>query len=382
MCNRFIRSIVSILLILTLSACSHTQQHAGQHALAPITQPEIAVRQQWANGDGSRMGPQYLQLGVAVDGDKLVAVDHNGKVIASSVKNGNKLWQTKLKHRIISTAAIGADKVIVSLDDAEIVALDANTGHEVWHVTVPNQAWAAPVIAEGKVLVKTIDGKLLALNVDDGKQLWVYDHGSPTVRLRMDSPLAVLPGGALVGFADGKVVAVNTVNGQPQWEQTLALPHGDQPLDRIVNISGAPVVVGDVAYVASFRGNVAAISLRDAHVLWTRQLSSYNGLAADADHLYVSGSDGSLWALNRTDGGVAWKQTQLEGVQLTQPVIVGGNVVVADSAGRVHWLAADDGRFLARAEVGGRGVVAPPVAEANTVIVTTTDGRLAAYQQA
>jgi outer membrane protein assembly factor BamB len=69
--------------------------------------------------------------------------------------------------------------------------------------------------------------------------------------------------------------------------------------------------------------------------------------------------------------------------QLSVPVLVGRNLIVADYQGYVHWLGHDDGALLARTSTDGTAIDVPPLAlsevSSSAVLVQTIDGDLYAF---
>ena len=55
----------------------------------------------------------------------------------------------------------------------------------------------------------------------------------------------------------GKLIALALQNGGLRWEATAAEPKGATELERIVDMSGAPALVGNTVCAASYQGRVA-----------------------------------------------------------------------------------------------------------------------------
>ncbi|HXW09982.1 MAG TPA: PQQ-binding-like beta-propeller repeat protein, partial [Steroidobacteraceae bacterium] len=132
-------------------------------------------------------------------------------------------------------------------------------------------------------------------------------------------------------------------------------------------------------YAVGYQGRVVMFALDSGQVWWGRELSSYRGLALDADQLYVATSDGSVVALRRRDGTVLWQQDGLKRRGLGAPAVVGNAVVVGDFEGYLHWLDRDTGKFIARERPGRTRISAAPVVDGNRVYVIDEGGRIAAY---
>ncbi len=113
-------------------------------------------------------------------------------------------------------------------------------------------------------------------------------------------------------------------------------------------------------------------------LIWAKDISSYRGLAIDADAVYIATTAGEIVKLERSSGVEAWRQTSLLRRELSGPAVAGKYLVVGDIDGVVHWLNASDGRFVAREKVGDRISFAPIVA-GDLVLVRSDKGALRAY---
>ncbi len=141
------------------------------------------------------------------------------------------------------------------------------------------------------------------------------------------------------------------------------------------------MLVEGVVYGVGFQAELAAISEASGVILWQRELSSYAGLDADWRQVYVTDDQDSIWALDAANGATLWQQKQLHARRLSAPAIVTSEyLVVGDLEGYLHFLAADDGRMLARVRVGSDGIRAKPLVVDDVIYVLNDNGRLAALR--
>lgn len=278
------------------------------------------------------------------------------------------------------TGAIGAaaDAIVLGTAGGEVVALDRASGDERWRTFIASEVLAPPQVAERIVVVRSGDGHVYGFDLASGNRLWSYDRPVPALSLHGTSAPLVTAGKVIVGFDSGHLVALDLASGKALWETRIAIPKGRTDLDRMVDIDSSPIVSGDAIYVATYQGQVAAVALDSGEPLWTRDISSSAGLAVDERHVYVTDQESHVWALDRQTGTSIWKQDALTARQVTQPAVLGAYVVVADLEGYLHWLASDDGHFVARVQVGNKRIIAPPRTFGERVVVYGSTGRLAA----
>ena len=134
----------------------------------------------------------------------------------------------------------------------------------------------------------------------------------PRLSLRGTATPIIAKDVAISGFDNGKVMAVSLNSGDTVWDTTLASPHGRTELDRLVDIDSAVSTVGDNVFATGFQGRTAMLALDSGQIWWAHDMSSYRGLAVDADNLYVTQSDGIVVALRQRDGSELWRNQKLK----------------------------------------------------------------------
>lgn len=354
----------------------NTEPPTPLEALEPLT----GVQSVWQRRIGSGTAEQHLRLAPQVEDGRLFAADPKGNVYALDARDGRVIWQQRLDVLISGGPGVGDGLVLVGSSEGDVVALDDTSGEVRWTASVSSEVLAAPQAADGVVAARTVDGKLFALNATDGSQRWVYDRTVPVLTLRGTSAPHLIDGVAIAGFDSGALVAVSLGNAQPLWETQIAVSSGRSELERMVDIDGNPLIVGNTVYAVTFQGQLAAVDLRTGNVLWRREMSSYTDMDVDSRYVYVTDERSHVWALDRFTSASLWRQTGLQARRLTAPAVIGDYVVVGDLEGYVHWLRREDGQFAARVRVGETPIMAPPVAEDGVVYVHTTGGALAALR--
>jgi outer membrane protein assembly factor BamB len=162
----------------------------------------------------------------------------------------------------------------------------------------------------------------------------------------------------------------------------VAPPSGRSELERLIDIDSGISAVGEDLYAVTFQGKVARIARENGQVWWSRDLSSYRGLATDDDGVYVSTSDGQVVKIGRRTGVELWRSDKLKNRRLSAPAVIGGQVAVADLKGYVHFFDANTGALTARVKSGGAAVSNPPVVAYDLALFINDKGHLTAYRVA
>jgi len=93
-------------------------------------------------------------------------------------------------------------------------------------------------------------------------------------------------------------------------------------------------------------------------------------------YVYVSDTNGTVHALDRSTGASLWSQNKLAYRQLSRPLLIGSELFVADFEGYVHILRISDGAFVGRLKTDGSAVRAEIVRTPAGALVQTSDGGL------
>ncbi|WP_455221294.1 outer membrane protein assembly factor BamB [Kaarinaea lacus] len=332
---------------LFLASCVNTGKKEYPK-LDPINSSTV-VDPLWVANVGEKSQRQHRQLSVSVAGERVYAASEKGKITALQLKNGKVIWINAIVDSISSGPVIDSGVLYVGTTDAHVFALDADSGTIVWQGDVSSEVLSDPVVNGNMIYVQTTDGKLTALDKKSGKKVWSDTREVPALTLRGTSTPVVVNDKVIAGFANGKLVAVQKETGKRLWEVVIGIPTGRTDLQRMVDIDGLMQVDNDdEVYAVTYQGRIAAVSADKGRIVWTRDMSSYSGVAMDKTQLYVTDANGSVWALDRRSGATLWRQDALQDRDVSGPVLVDNTIVVADGAGFVHWLSKEDGGFVAR----------------------------------
>jgi len=253
----------------------------------------------------------------------------------------------------------------------------------VWSVdTGPGIVFSSPVIADGRVFVGTTDGQLEARDLETGEQLWVHDvgdqlRGSPGV-----SDGTVVVGGGI----DGGLVALDAETGEVQWrvETPGQLTVYTQPtvIDGVVYANTGPSEVDDSVY---------AVDLASGDVRWSTPVAVgiFNGAASDGERLFVTSADeASVVALDRATGAVEWTVTRTGETFYSAASVADGIVYTtttndAGLDGTVLALDATDGSVVWQRPDHGDAQGSSPAVYGDLVITGThANGAVVAYDRA
>lgn len=369
----------AVALLATIYGCAGSKDTAEPPAELTSFDTTLDVRKLWSGKVGGASERLRLGLRPATDGARIYAGAYDGQVASFDAETGSKLWSIKTELPLTAGPGFGDGLLAFGTADGELVALDATNGQERWRQAIGSEVLAPPSIGTSVVVVRTVDGRLRGFSAANGSTLWTVEQNLPALTLRGNTAPRLAGTLVISGFNNGRVGAYEVASGDAAWEVTIANPTGRSELERLVDVSAGLQVVGNDVYVVGYHGRAVGIDLVTGVVFWQQELSSYAGLGADFNSVYVTSDFDAVVALAREGGTQLWRQEALRLRDVTAPTRYANTLVVGDYEGYVHWLSPDDGRFLARQRAAGERISSAPLVVGQNVYVQGDDGTLAAF---
>lgn len=340
----------------------------------------VKVKRLWSTGVGKGQGDGLYRIEPVIGGQRIYAASSDGEVRALERSNGRRVWSRDLKMPISGGVGFYGDSLFLGSSDGFVLRLSAETGETLWRTRVSGEVLAPPQ-GNGRVVVaQGYDGKLHGLDFGTGESLWSYDSNMPVLTIRGTSTPIFRDNMVLAAFANGRVLGFNAGTGAVEWEARVAIPQGRSEIERIVDVDGTMVLVGNELFAASYQGNIVAIEASSGRKLWERPVSSVSGVSQGFGNVYVADEDGTVFALQRNGQGQRWSQDTLAWRGLGRPVTVSSYVAVPDFEGHVHILSQVDGSIVGRFRADSKGVNADMLNDGNILYVFGNGGKLNAYE--
>lgn len=377
--NKITKSFFLLLLSILFTACSGFFEKDNTPAPAPLTTYPFAFqpKQLWRAYIGES-SDDYLKMNPAVGNSTIFTASTNGTVTAINKNSGTIKWQTDTQTHLTTGPGLGDGLIVTGSPYGEITALQESNGHIAWKTKIPGEILAKPAVNNGIVIVKTTDGYVRALSARNGEELWSVQQAEPNLILRGSSSPLIRDQHVILGFANGNLSKLTLNDGQLIWTQKVATPEGAFTIQRMIDIDADPILYDHRLYAATYQGRIASLDWTTGNILWAHDISTYTGMTAANDALYISDAKSHIWAFNANNGQVLWRQLKLEARGTTAPAVMHHYVVVGDAEGYLHWLNKNDGSFAAREYVGGT-IYSTPIVDNNVLYVLNNKGYLIAY---
>jgi len=375
---RAIRAGLALMLATMLAACSSSNIPSPKPL--PVNPRQVTVQADWSVDAGGGGGDQLLGLAPDASDGMVVAAGAGGRIVSVNAKNGHTKWSRHIKARLSGGPAIAGGLIALGTRSGDVIVVNADTGKTQWTHYVGSPVIASPAIGGGLVVANTLAGDLVALDAKTGNEKWRQENNSPPLSLRTATRPLIVDGVAYGGFADGKAMAVAMDNGKQLWLKQIAVGQGGNLVADMVDAGRQMAYAGGDLYVATYQGNLSALVASSGQEIWSRKLSSYTGVTADAAHLYVSDAEGRVHAYDLVTGVPVWTYDKLGYRDLSGAVSYGSMVVAGDRFGFLHFLDRNTGKYLGRIHMDEGAIRMAPIVVGNRLIVLSVGGELAAYQ--
>lgn len=306
------------------------------------------------------------------EGDIVIFADEAGMIYGLDAVSGTKKWEFKTEGKIFSTPAVSGDYVVVGSSDNNIYCLNPENGKLRWKFPCAKSVLGSANIFKETVYIGASDGVFRAINLKTGKLVWEYDKMKSFVVSRpyVDKDQVVLGdwGNCLYSFSpkNGKVQwiwktpkSVRNYSPAQVWpvksKGKIFIVTPDRISYAIDAVSGKTVSSvyggreaiglspsGGEYYIKCMKDTVRAYSTDNLKTAW-QTITEYKYEIAPSPItvkenvgkdglglLFISTDKGNVFALNCSDGSVAW-QHKVAGALVNYALPIGNNTVLVST---------------------------------------------------
>ncbi len=361
---------LALLAALLLAACA--AEKPNPTPLEPL-QPKLSARAVW----NVRLDSVKFPLTVVARDGLFVVAGSDGAVLALDAASGQARWRGDAAKAI--TAGVGSDGryAAVATRDNELVVFDG--GNELWRKRLNSRITTAPLVAGERVFVMGVDRVVAAYDVIDGRLLWRAQRPSDALTLSQPGVLAAYKN-TLVAGQGPLMVGLDPLKGNVRWEVAMANPRGTNEIERLADLVGPPLRIGDTLCARAFQSAVACARADNGTLRWSRNVGGQHAVGGDAELMAGADASDRIAAWKTDSGDIAWTQEKFLYRGLSAPLVTPQAVLFGDFEGYVHALSRTDGQPIGRFTTDGSAVVAQPVLQNGTVLVVTRSGGLHAFR--
>ena len=287
--------------------------------------------------------------------------------------NVERVWHKALKGGVYSTPVTDGKSLYIGDDVGVMYALDAKTGKTRWTYDTGMRIVGSPAVSEGVVVFGSANYTIYGLHAKTGKQLWHI-----TTNQAVMGAATIHEGIAYIGGGDGRMFAIDIHTGKVKWS-----------FDQLTNyVLTRPLVYNDKLYFGCWDTHFYALNLSDGSLAWKWNNGKGNPKLSPASvwpvaangKIFITAPDRYFTCLDAETGEQVWRTKQYK-VRETVGLSEDGMTVYS----KCMWdtIVAMDAtthepvtRWAAHADFGYEHNPAMPLEKEGTLWVSTKNGLL------
>jgi len=211
---------------------------------------------------------------------------------------------TEVEPQEFAAATVYSDTLFIGSANGWFHALRAANGAVRWRKQIGSVS-SAPLVLGTTLFVGTNDGTLICLDAQTGAEKWRYQSRGPI----QQRPVATAE---LIVFSNeaDQVIAVDSITGKFKWQYK-----GETPEEYTLRGHAGVAADGDLVYTGFSNGTLAALRRDTGSIAWSTSLKGDADRFIDvdatplviADTLYASSSSGGVYGVDKATGLVKWR---------------------------------------------------------------------------
>ena len=274
----------------------------------------------------------------------------------------------------LSSPAVWNGAVYFGSGDGNVYSLDATSGALKWKFKTGDVVHASPAIADGTVFIGSWDSYFYALDAASGREKWKFKTGEDHEiynQVGIQSSAAVADGTVYFGCRDSHLYALDAVSGEKKWafsangswvvgspavrQGRVYFPTSDSSLLYEVEAAtgkvlrslkfdhwylySSPALAGEMVYIGSTQGRLAAVGLDDFKPAWTYETEASKQHSSEYVKPDGTPNGEALFRGDFYDDMVSGVERVMSmGSILSSPVVAGNVVYVGSADGNVYAL--------------------------------------------
>lgn len=361
-------------------------------ALSP--RPALAWSVNIGQGDSRK---QRITADPVVQGGLVFTLDADSTVSAVTT-SGQLAWQRSLRPARDSEGdatggglAAEDGTLYVSLGYGELAALEASTGAVRWTQQLDASGSGRPTVFGDLVYLMVGDNTGWALDKTNGRIIWQIGSGTDINNVLGAAAPALTDDLAIFAFGSGEIQAVFRRGGLRRWDASVLGERPGRALSKIDDVTGPPVVDGNVVYAGNQSGRMVAVNTGTGNRIWTANDGAIGPMYPIGGSVFALTDTNELVRLDAADGTRVWavrlphfvkdRPRRIAEVYAHHgPVVAGGLVRVTSSDAQLRSFDPTDGSLAAITEIPGGGATTAPVVAGRTLYVVNRNGQLLAYR--
>lgn len=361
------------------------------HFMPPITVSEN-LNKVWAEsiGDGADTYHRLITHPIVNKG-LVYSMDINGHVQARKVDNGILVWELETSPQEGHSNAMGGgfaaedDVLYITTSFGTVWCVEAQTGKNIWTKELKTPIRAAPTVFSGRIYIVTVNNEIYALEAKTGEELWDYAGIVEPSSLLGGSAPAACAQAVIIALTSGEIYCLSPESGHLLWSDTMTPALRIDTVSSIAHIRARPIIEGNVVYLASHGGRIAAYELLTGKKLWSKEIGALRTPVLSGDFLFVITTNDDLVCILKSTGQVRWsttlprKRESEEVITWAGPIVVNNKLVIVSTSEQMAFVDVKDGTINKTLNLESACQLSPIAAD-KTIFTLTDSGALQAWR--
>ena len=323
----------------------------------------------------------------SVLGENVIIPARNGIVTILKLATGQIEERIELGFQSLSQIGVEVDKgaynfAFVSSDGRLMFFNSKNK--LLWSTQLNGIVRMAPKIGDLGVIVRQEDNKVLAYDKLGGKLLWSISkrtmplilHAQSDMRFvgDEDTGLTTNKKNLAVNLAGGELIFLNSKTGSVLWEKKLAFPKGQNEVERIVDLLGAPFLDNQEICTSVYQTKLVCVDKGTGAVAWEYPEKILSPGFFNFPFVATVGLKDEVKLFNREENVEVWRNEELRYRELSKPIIWNDSVWLIDSFGILHGLSILDGSTICRYDLNRKSDIVSFIVTRSGLLITDEDG--------
>ncbi len=350
----------------------------------------------WSLSIGEGETPEHRFLGHPVsDGHVIFVSDTLGKI--SAVKDLGKdkgaeiLWtfdsipEEARDSAGCATLAFYEGTLFVATAIGDIIALDPVKAADgqvkiKWRTSFGAPIRSMPAVKDGRLFVTGINGMTAALDAVKGTLLWTHQGFTEVSSIQGGASPVVKDDLVVSTYSSGEIFVMKAESDVPLWSDTMTTALRSDSISSIPHIVGNPIVDGNILYVISHGGRMAAFDLSTGLTSWQQDIGSIRSPLLIGQVLFVLDNNNRVVCLDKSSGKVHWVSPlpvsdEKKALLWTAPVAVNDQLVFGSSGGDLVFMRMADGTKVKSFQLKD-GIVSQPIVVNDHLYLLLSSGQL------
>ena len=372
-----------------MAGCSFLgKERIKPNSLLPFAET-VVVEKVWTFDSKTRLDKGDISLVPvpSVLGENVIIPARNGIVTILKLATGQIEERIELGFQSLSQIGVEVDK------DAYNFAFVSSDGRLMFFNSKNKLLWStqlngivrmAPKIGDLGVIVRQEDNKVLAYDKLGGKLLWSISkrtmplilHAQSDMRFvgDEDTGLTTNKKNLAVNLAGGELIFLNSKTGSVLWEKKLAFPKGQNEVERIVDLLGAPFLDNQEICTSVYQTKLVCVDKGTGAVAWEYPEKILSPGFFKFPFVATVGLKDEVKLFNREENVEVWRNEELRYRELSKPIIWNDSVWLIDSFGILHGLSILDGSTICRYDLNRKSDIVSFIVTRSGLLITDEDG--------